>query len=76
MYEYIVEQDGGCKVIPFVVERSCFFHYDMIESTRNWFKKKKQKPKNDTNELTKQREAQHRERKQTHGCQEKGQLRT
>ena len=32
---YIVEQDGGCKVIPFIVERSCFFHYDMIESTRN-----------------------------------------
>lgn len=35
-------------------------------------KKKNQKPKNDTKEFTKQREAQHRERKQTHGCQEKG----
>ena len=60
VYAYIVEQDGGCKVTPFIVERSCFFHYDMIEITRNWLKKKKKahttKPKNDTNELTTHRE--------------------
>ena len=59
MYVYIAEQDGGCKATPFIVERSCFFHYDMIESTRNWLKTTTTtttKLKNDTNELTTQRE--------------------
>ena len=66
----IVEQDGGCKVTPFIVERSCFFSlwYD-----RKYQKliKKKNETKNDIHELTTQREA-HRLRKQAHGCQGEG----
>lgn len=70
VYAYIVEQDGGCKVTPFIVERSCFFHYDMIESTRNWLKKKKKHTQRNLKMI--QMNLQHTERKKTHGCQGKG----
>ena len=59
------------KLPHLLLKDLAFFHYDMIESTRNWLKKKKNETKNDTHELTTQREA-HRLRKQAHGCQGEG----
>ena len=41
----IVEQDGGCKVTPFIVERSCFFSLWYDRKYQKLIKKKKTKLK-------------------------------